>query len=133
VNYSDEWRSSDEILDSAKEALTFFADFIPVYDQAAALAGRGRYRGISMANDIQRPYDELRGIDFSMLRADAEHLRSAIDSAENHQHNLDRYWGSLSGAAPTTTGSTGWRPVSCRARTTPPARSPVRCGPFRTP
>lgn len=96
MSYSDEWRTSDEILDSVKEGLTFFADFIPVYDEAAALAGGGRFRGINYGNDIQRPYDELRGIDFSMLRADAEHLRSAIDSAENHQHNLDRYWGSLS-------------------------------------
>jgi hypothetical protein len=97
MTYDGEWRSSDEILDSGKEALTFFADFIPLYDEAAQLAGRGRSRGVNYARDIQRPYDELRGIDFATFRADAEHLRAAIDSAENHQHNLDRYWGSLSG------------------------------------
>ncbi len=93
----DEWRTSDEILDTAKEGLTFFADFIPVYNQACAIVGGGRYAGINYANDIQRPFDDLRGIDFSMLRADAEHLRAAVESAENHQHNLDRYWGSLGG------------------------------------
>jgi hypothetical protein len=104
----DEWRTSDEILDLGKEGLTFFADFIPVYNEACAAVGGGRYAGISHQTDIQKPFDDLRGIDFSMLRADAEHLRAAVESAENHQHNLDRYWGSLggwSGAASTAARS----------------------------
>jgi hypothetical protein len=89
--------SSDQILDGGTQGLSFFSQFIPVYEEAAQLAGRGRNRGISYDRDIKAPYDEQRGIDFSMLRADADHLRTAITNAENHLHNLDRYWGGLSG------------------------------------
>ncbi len=55
------YRTSDEILDTGRTGLSFFADFIPYYDEAAALAGPGRWRGITLQNDIQRPFDELRG------------------------------------------------------------------------
>src|SRR5256885_10313267 len=89
--------SSDQILDGGTQGLSFFSQFIPVYEEAAQLAGRGRNRGITYDRDIKQPYDEQRGIDFSMLRADADHLQTAITNAENHLHNLDRYWGGLSG------------------------------------
>jgi hypothetical protein len=88
---------SDEILDEGREGLSFFADFIPVYDEAASLAGPGRYRGITFQNDIQRPFDELRGIDFRTMRTDGEHLVSAVTQSGDHLGALDRYWGSLSG------------------------------------
>lgn len=90
------YRTSDEILDTGREGLSFFADFIPLYEEAARLAGPGRYRGITFPNDIQRPFDELRGIDFSMLRTDGEHLNSAVEQAGESLNRLDRYWGSLS-------------------------------------
>jgi hypothetical protein len=91
------YSTSDEILDTGREGLSFFADFIPVYDEAASLAGPGRYRGITFPNDIQRPFDELRGIDFRMLRTDGEHLNAAVEQAGDHLGRLDRYWTSLNG------------------------------------
>lgn len=91
------YSSSDEILDRGREGLSFFADFIPLYEEAASLAGPGRYRGITFPNDVQRPFDEQRGIDFSRFRADAEHLLAAVESSGNHLNALDRYWGTLSG------------------------------------
>jgi hypothetical protein len=93
----DDWRTSDEILDGARDGLAFFAEFLPYYDEAAALAGRGRWRGVTMADAVQRPFDQLRGIDLDMLRADAEMLRSAADATGDHVHNLERHWAGLSG------------------------------------
>jgi hypothetical protein len=91
------YSTSDEILDEGREGLSFFADFIPVYDEAASLAGPGRYRGITFPNDIQRPFDELRGIDFRSMWNDGEHLVSAVEESGRHLTALDRYWGTLSG------------------------------------
>ncbi|HEU5107354.1 MAG TPA: hypothetical protein VFT95_02130, partial [Micromonosporaceae bacterium] len=79
-----EYRISDEILDTGKPGLEFFARFMPMYDAAAAIAGSGNYRGQRM-DQLRRPYDDLRGIDFSMLRVDAEHLKTAVEAAENNQ------------------------------------------------
>jgi hypothetical protein len=95
ASWDAEFRTSDEILDTGRPGLEFFARFQPMYDEAAAIVGTGSYRGQGL-DQLRRSYDDLRGIDFSMMRVDAEHLRTAVESAENNQHNLDRYWGRLS-------------------------------------
>jgi hypothetical protein len=96
MGLADEWRTSDEILDEAHPGLAFFAEFLPLYDEAAVLAGRGRWPGLTLAA-IQGPFDALRGIDLGAIRADADALSSVAEAAGNHLHSLERHWAGLSG------------------------------------
>lgn len=91
-----DFSTSDEILDAGTVGLRFFADFIPVYKQAAQYVAGVKNVNIDLSADIYHNYDETRGIDMGRFRGDAEHIDSAVKQISTSQQNLSSSFGSLS-------------------------------------
>ena len=91
-----DFSTSDEILDAGTVGLRFFADFIPVYKQAAQYVDDAKNVNIDLSADIYHNYDETRGIDMGRFRGDAEHIDTAVKQIGTSQQNLSSSFCGLS-------------------------------------
>jgi uncharacterized membrane protein YgcG len=82
--------TSDEILDPGSKGLLFFQQFIPPYQNWVGSAP-------DMTNDIQKVYDNLRGINFAKFRADATQLSASHGKLADSTMNLSTATNSLGG------------------------------------
>ncbi|WP_447004482.1 hypothetical protein ACRAKI_33480 [Saccharothrix isguenensis] len=94
LNETGDFGNSNELLDAGAPGLRFFEKFIPIYQEAAPLAGHG-----GQAPDLQgyvyKNYDEVRDIDFGKFREDADKLNKAVAELDNHQNGLGTAWNGL--------------------------------------
>lgn len=74
--------TSDQALDSAAGFQEGFRVYLPLYNDYTGLP-------LSLLADIQRPYDELREIDFARLAEAAERVATAGDSVERQRGDLE--------------------------------------------
>ncbi|MFD1152069.1 hypothetical protein, partial [Saccharothrix hoggarensis] len=94
LNETGDFRTSDELLDAGAPGLRFFEKFIPIYQQAAPLAGHNG-QAPDLSTYVYRNYDEVREIDFGKFREDADKINKAVASLDNHQNGLGTAWNGL--------------------------------------
>ncbi|HEX9337724.1 MAG TPA: hypothetical protein VF892_17645, partial [Pseudonocardiaceae bacterium] len=82
--------TSDEILDPGSKGLLYFQDFIPPYRNWTGNAP-------DMANDIQKVYDNLRGINLAKFRGDATQLSTSHGKLADITMNVSTATNSLGG------------------------------------
>jgi hypothetical protein len=105
--------TSDEALDSAAGFQDGFREYLPLYNDYTGSA-------LSLETDIQRPYDELREIDFRRLSEVAERGAAVADEFQETREATPRTrsWPTSSASRPrrrpSTTSSARSRPRPAR-------------------
>jgi uncharacterized protein YukE len=82
--------TSDEALDSAAGFQDGFSEYLPLYNEYTGSS-------LSMEADIQRPYDELREIDFGRLAEVAEQSASVADEFQETRDEINTRVGEVTG------------------------------------
>ncbi|ONI83922.1 hypothetical protein ALI22I_36475 [Saccharothrix sp. ALI-22-I] len=110
LNETGDFSTSNELIDAGSPGLRFFEKFIPIYQEAAPLAGHGG-QAPDLRGYIYKNYDEVRDIDFGKFREDAEKINKAVADLDNHQNGLGTAWNGLAswegGAAQAANGYNG--------------------------
>ncbi|MBP2339348.1 hypothetical protein JOF41_005526 [Saccharothrix coeruleofusca] len=94
LNETGDFRTSDELLDAGSPGLRFFEKFIPIYQEAAPLAGHGG-RAPDLNGEIYKNYDEVREIDLGKFREDADKINKLVAELDNHENGLGTAWNAL--------------------------------------
>src|SRR5215470_8241608 len=74
--------TSDEALDGAADFQRGFQEYLPLYNDYTGSS-------LSLQDDIQRPYDELREIDFRRLSEVAEHSAAIADEFQQTREEIN--------------------------------------------
>jgi uncharacterized protein YukE len=75
-------KTSDEIFDAAQPSLKVFEDFVPLLGKLPDDC-KGNTRPLDFGNDIQKRYDEQRGISFQKFIEDADRFTAGATSVES--------------------------------------------------
>ncbi|GAA1279270.1 hypothetical protein [Saccharothrix xinjiangensis] len=94
LNETGDFRTSDELLDAGAPGLRFFEKFIPIYQEAAPLAGHGG-QAPDLKTYVYRNYDEVREIDLGKFREDADKINKTVAELDNHENGLGTAWNGL--------------------------------------
>ena len=82
--------TSDEALDGAADFQQGFREYLPLYNEYTGAA-------LSLETDIQRPYDELREIDFARLSEVAEQGAAIADGVQETREEINTKVGEVTG------------------------------------